>query len=55
MYLHKVCMHFFEVALLEIFDHFALFTCHLFPPVFKEVLVKDFLAGVIMVKHPSII
>ena len=44
-------MHLFKVALGQILNNFPFFTCHLFPPVFKEVLVKDVFAGVVMIKH----
>ena len=51
LYHCKVCMHLFKVALGQILNNFPLFTCHFFPPVFKEVLVKDVFAGVVMIKH----
>ena len=44
-------MHLFKVTLGQILNNFPLFTCHFFPPVFKEVLVKDVFAGVVMIKH----
>lgn len=55
IYLNKVCMHFFEVTLFEIFDNLSLIICHFFPPVFKKILVEDLFAGVIVVKHLGII
>jgi len=54
LYHCKVCMHLFKVALGQILNNFPLFTCHFFPPVFKEVLVKDVFAGVVMIKHLGI-
>ena len=51
LYHCKVCMHLFKVTLGQILNNFPLFTCHFFPPVFKEVLIKDVFAGVVMIKH----
>ena len=51
LYHCEVCMHLFKVTLGQILNNFPLFTCHFFPPVFKEVLVKDVFAGVVMIKH----